>query len=118
MFHGHRLRTLGLALLIGGCAARPPRAVSDPDPAVKIPRIKQAVAENDLTHTRQLIKDLESDDPAVRFYAIQALERLTGQTHGYIYYTDESTREPAIVTWKQWLDNVSTRPNGAGKRRE
>ena len=51
----------------------------------------------------QLIRDLDSDDPAVRFYAIEGLQRLTGQTFDYHYYDDEIDRHPAMLKWRQWL---------------
>jgi hypothetical protein len=50
-----------------------------------------------------MVKDLESDDPAIRFYAIEGLRRITGQTFGFRYYEDEGQRQPAVDRWKQWL---------------
>lgn len=95
---------VALGLLAGGCTApRPPLVVSDPDPSVKIPAIKKAVREKDLGAVRQLVQDLDSDDPAVRFYAIGGLERLTGQRFGYDYSADEIRRRPAVIRWQQWL---------------
>lgn len=77
--------------------------VSDPDPAVKIPAIKASVAARDTSAVAQLVKDLDSDDAAVRFYAIQGLQRLTGQTFGYLYYADDEQRRPAVEKWQAWL---------------
>jgi hypothetical protein len=92
------------ALLASACAApRPTRAVDNPDPSGKIPAIKDAVEANDLAAARQLIRDLESDDPAVRFYAIQGLQRLTGETFGYRYFDDGRDREAALEKWQAWL---------------
>ncbi len=101
-----RARLIGmiLALSLAGCTApRERRIVSNPDPSGKIPAIKEAVEHNDLTVARQLVKDLDNDDPAVRFYAGQGLERLTGDSFGYEYYLDDQQRKPAIDRWKQWL---------------
>ena len=97
--------TLCLVTAAAGCGGAGPHAKSltDPDPASKIPAIKQKVREKDLTAAVQLVKDLESDDPAVRFYAIEGLERLTGETFEYRYYDDEDERKPATSRWKQWL---------------
>ena len=69
----------------------------------KIPAIQEAVQRRDLSVAPQLVKDLESTDPAVRFYAIEALERLTDQTFGYVYYDEPSRRMDAVVKWKRWL---------------
>ena len=105
--HGMRIgQSLGifLIILIGGCSApREPRLISNPDPSGKIPAYKIAVENKDLSHAKQMVDDLESDDPAVRFYAIEGLQRLTGETFGYEFYLDEEQRKPSLGRWKQWL---------------
>ncbi len=91
-------------LLACGCGGPPPvRSVANPDPSGKVPAIKQAVRDNDRTKVPLLVKDLDSDDPAVRFYAIGGLQRLTGETFGYRYSDDEDRRKPALKRWQQWL---------------
>jgi len=95
---------LGVALAAGCTAPRGPLVVTDPDPSVKIPAIKNAVRKRDRNALRQLVADLDSDDPAVRFYAISGLERFTGQRFGYDYYADEQRREPAVRRWREWLE--------------
>jgi hypothetical protein len=91
-------------LSAAGCTApRGPLVVTDPDPSVKIPAIKKAVRTRDRAAARQLVADLDSDDPAVRFYAINGLERMTGERFGYDYYADESQRQPAVGRWHDWL---------------
>jgi hypothetical protein len=93
-----------LALAATGCSGYAgPRTVANPDPAVKIPLIKQAVARHDTSIIPQMIADLCSDDAAIRFYAIDALYRLTGTTRGYCYYADSVSRAPAVSRWKAWL---------------
>src|SRR6266513_6414462 len=104
MFREAILASFTLTLAIGGCTApRGPIEVTNPDPSGKIPAMKKAVREHDLKVVRQLVKDLDSDDPAVRLFAIQALEKLTGQRYGYEYYADEVQRKPALSAWQQWL---------------
>ena len=97
--------TLGLIVCLTiGCGGGPPlREVVNPDPSGKIPAIKDAVQQKDMSAVRQLVRDLDSDDPAVRFYAIQGLERLTGQTFGYQYFDDEIARRGAVAKWNAWL---------------
>jgi hypothetical protein len=82
-----------------------PRTVANADPAVKIPAIKQAVADKDQREVAAMVKSLESDDPAVRLYAIEGLQRLTGQDFGYLFYAGEEERAPAVEKWKQWLED-------------
>jgi hypothetical protein len=92
------------AAAVSGCTApRPPLVVTDPDPSVKIPAIKVAVARGDRSVIPQLVKELESDDAAVRFYAIDALEKFTGERFGFEYYQDDDRRKPALQKWQEWL---------------
>ena len=93
------------ALAVGGCTApRGPLVVTDPDPSVKIPAIKKAVRKKDRNAVKQLVTDLDSDDPAVRFYAINGLHKITGLRLGYDYYADEEERQAAVRRWQEWLD--------------
>src|SRR4051812_15238590 len=68
---------LGLGVLAGsgltGCGPPPEKKLNNPDPSGKIPAMKQAARTHDRRAVPSLVKDLESDDPAVRFYAIEAL---------------------------------------------
>ena len=104
----------GLCCCAAGCfvpgAGREPSRLSSHDPASKIPAIKRAAAADggaaprDTETARHLVKSLESDDPAVRFYAIRGLQDLTGETFGYVWYAhDESDRRESLGRWKQWL---------------
>ena len=92
-----------LIALTGCSSGFGPRKVSNPDPAAKIPAIEASVAAKDYSSVAQLVKDLNSDDPAVRFYSINGLQRLTHENFGYHYYDDEDQRAPAIEKWKLWL---------------
>jgi hypothetical protein len=94
-----------LMLAFTGCGPDyGPVKVENPDLRAKVPAIKQEVREHSLDEAPQLVKDLDNDDPAVRFYAFEGLRRLTGQTLDYRYYDDAIERKPAITRWKQWLE--------------
>ena len=116
MFREAIVASVALILAIGGCTApRGPIEVTNPDPSGKIPAMKKAVREHDLKVVRQLFKDLDSDDPAMRLFAIHALHELTGQRYGYEYFADDIQRRPALDQWKLWLAQQegtapSTRP--------
>jgi len=104
MFRQAVLAMLATTLSIIGCSApRGPIEVTNPDPSGKIPAMKKAVREHDMKVVRQLIRDLDSDDPAVRLFAIHTLHQLTGQRYGYDYFADDAQRHPAIVRWRDWL---------------
>lgn len=105
MLRTGRVLLVVTGLWAGGCAALYEPPLSDTDPYVKIPAMKKAVQQKDATLTtrRQLVADLDNDDPAVRLYAIHALEGLTGQRFGYEHYLDRDRRQPALTQWRQWL---------------
>ena len=88
-----------------GCGTDGPRTVYNADPARKIPAIIHAADAHDTSVIPELVKNLDSDDPAIRFYANRGLRDLTGQDFGYRYYEDETHRGPAVLRWKQWLAN-------------
>lgn len=89
--------------LLCGCGSSVPADIRASDPTVRIPAIEQAARRRDIGSERQMVRDLASEDSAVRFYAIQGLYRLTGNTLGYHYYDDEAARAAAIEKWKNWL---------------
>jgi hypothetical protein len=109
MFRPTRLILLLFPLLAVGCFGHESPSLTSPDPTLKIPAIKESVEKHDQRSEGQLVKDLDCDDPAVRFYAIQGLHRLTGQNFGYRYYDDEIQRLPALRRWQAWL---AQRTNG------
>jgi hypothetical protein len=106
----------GGVLFANGCVGGRPRPfIGSTDPAAKIPGIKQAAQSADRTKLAQLVAELASDDPAVRLYAIEALDRMTGQRFGFVYYADDEHRRPAIEQWQAWLarqggSNSATQP--------
>lgn len=96
------LLTWVAAMALIGCASPAGKGLRDDDASFKIPAIKQAVERNDRSAIPELINSLASDDAAVRFYAIEGLKRLTGQTLDYHFYDPEPDRLAAIDRWKQW----------------
>jgi hypothetical protein len=102
---------LALAVVGWSCTApRPAPNIADPDPQVKIAGIKQAAAKRDGSAVPALVEELNSDDPAVRFYAQEALQRITGEGFGYQFYLDEDERKPSLERWHEWLKQQSASP--------
>lgn len=93
----------GVGWTIGCHEPTGPKTIDNPDPTVKIPAIKEAVQSDDKAAISELVKNLSSDDPAIRFYAIQGLQRLTGKDFGYKYYDEPELRKPAVKQWQDWL---------------
>lgn len=100
---GTGLIVCAAAALVGCSGTTGPQTVENPDPSVKIPLEKKAIDRGDHSVVPQLIKDLRSDDAAIRMCAIDGLRKLTGQSLGYNFYEDEDAREPATRRWEQWL---------------
>jgi hypothetical protein len=105
------VRLLGCAALticVPGCflfgGGRPKASLVSNDPGRKIPAIKKARDANQSETAQQLVKSLNSEDPAVRFYAIRGLQNLTGETFGYVWYVDEPVRRAAAEKWAKWVD--------------
>jgi hypothetical protein len=101
--------------LVGGCFEfhEAPSITSD-DPSLKVPAIKQAVQAKDCSAIGPLVEALDSDDPAVRFYAIEGLRKLTGEDFGYRFYADESHRQAATEQWQRWAKAQLKRTEMAG----
>src|SRR5688500_16663070 len=103
----------------GGCSEPTgPRTVFNEELTVKIPAIKEAGRTRDLSAAPQLVRDLESDDAAVRLFAIKGLRKIAGTEFGYVYYADVEQRRAAIIKWRQWLQEqgAATRPAAATRR--
>jgi hypothetical protein len=99
-----RLSWLAALLLCAGCQApRGPVDIHSDDPDLKIIAIQRAAATNNKQDIAPMVDELNSEDPAMRFYSIEALRRLTHDDLGYRYYEDDEQRAPAIARWKDWL---------------
>src|SRR5437588_9017103 len=89
--------------LTAGCFSHAPYKIGDPDPDSNIPAMESAARARDERAVGPLVQQLNNDDPAVRFYAIESLHRLTGQTFGYRYYDYEDERKIAALRWQHLL---------------
>ncbi len=81
------------------------------DPGERATAIAVSAETNDRAAIPKLITLLDSDDPGTRLLAIEALERLTGETFGYDYAASEALRRGSIERWVQWQ---SRQPRAAG----
>ena len=94
----------GLTVALAGCQnPRGPVSLDSEDPDLHVLAVERAVADHDEADDPKLVRDLNDRDPAIRFYSIQGLRRLTGDDFGYHYYDDEATRLPAIERWRTWV---------------
>jgi len=91
------------SVLVGGCFSPDPISLNSSSAPSAIPAIKQAADKNDRSAIPRLVQFLSDHDSAIRFAAISALQRMTGQDLGYRYFDDEWDRRPAVQRWQQWL---------------
>lgn len=113
MCGGFRLSRIVLMVLAGiaslGSSSCAPPAISgdfdSPHPAARLFAARRAAAQTDPAAARDaipgLIRNLDSDDPAVRLVSIEALYELTGETYGYKHYDPEWMRAETVRRWAQ-----------------
>lgn len=90
---------LAISLLIFGCAKVTP-SFDSPEPAARNVAIVNAAAKQDKNAVPDLVRMLESDDPATRLLAIASLERIVGDRKGYDDALPPDEREAAIARWR------------------
>ncbi len=99
-----------LSLFLAGCQLGGPRATDggfdSENPGAILYAIHQAGETKDESAVLPLIELLDHDDPAVRLFAINALERITGKADrfGYDPYASEHDRRTAIDQWVTWAE--------------
>ena len=77
-------------------------------PTVRIMAIKRAGDSKDSAAVPQLVDCLQNEDESVRFYAVEALRRITGTDRGYDYKESPQKRAAAVKRWRDFLE-----PDGA-----
>lgn len=96
-------------LMLSGCAGPDGRgrslanAFESEDPVDRIGAAQKAAASNDKTALPALVTCLSDSESDVRFFAIAALRKITGQDFGYHYYDNEQARREAVDRWREYL---------------
>ena len=99
---------VGIILILGGCGSLFDRKMQlsdlqDPNPAVRIMAIKWAGDNKVSSAVPQLVNSLQDEDRSVRFYAVEALRRITGTDNGYDYKANPKLRAEAVGRWREYL---------------
>jgi hypothetical protein len=97
---------------MGGCIPQESKSIGAVDPMANIPAIQEAARQKDQAAVPALVRELGSDDAAIRFYAIVALRDITGQTMDFRYYDDFEQRKLAIQRWQKWLQENQDQTRG------
>ncbi|MFA6133069.1 MAG: HEAT repeat domain-containing protein [Phycisphaerae bacterium] len=100
---------MGLLLVsAAGCQKAGPsvslcQRLQDSNPDVRVHAIMEAAQTRDERALPYLVDRLDDGRDEVRFFAILALEKITGTDRGYKYYEDPGPRHEAVERWRQWL---------------
>ncbi|HEY3245353.1 MAG TPA: HEAT repeat domain-containing protein [Phycisphaerae bacterium] len=109
----HRGALLLLMLAAGGCGPETGRLRAQLESRVPGERVQAAVAlaqRGDRESVPALVERLEDEDAAVRFFAILALQRLTGERRGYDYADPPERRRAAVLRWRAYLRESAATP--------
>lgn len=71
-------------------------------PHLRIRAIHQAGELRDEKAVALLVDRLEDEDEGVRFYAILALDRITGERFGYDYAAPSERRAESVNRWRTY----------------
>ena len=89
--------------LLSACGPTIEADFDSAEPAARNAAIVEAARIKDAAAVPDLVRMLDSDDPATRMLAIDALERITGHRHGYDHAAAEHERAPAVERWEAWV---------------
>jgi hypothetical protein len=95
------------AVVLLGCQLGRPKpggGLGSADPIERVEAIIAAGEARDVSAVPLLVDRLEDEDEAVRFYAIQALTRITGQDMGYRCYEPSWERARAVRRWRGFVE--------------
>jgi hypothetical protein len=102
----------GVAVLASGCSEQTPYPASlnslRPDERARAAIHAAETGDRDVIGI--LVDRLEDPDEGVRFYAILALEKLTGTRLGYDYRAGASQRWRVVQEWRRHLTELANAP--------
>lgn len=82
--------------------------IQSENPAHRILAIRAAAEARDTRSVPLLVDRLEDEDRAVRFFAIIALDKITGHRFGYDYGKPDADRRKAVERWRAYLRRSSS----------
>lgn len=103
------------ALLAAGCAGSREGGFDSPVPGARADAVEATArayrrtrALPDAPTREHLVECLRSDDPLVRFLAINTLEEMTGTTRSYRHDDPEPIRALTLPEWRLWAVDPAT----------
>ncbi|GJQ25479.1 MAG: hypothetical protein HBSAPP02_05110 [Phycisphaerae bacterium] len=93
------------SLALVGCNIPPYRAnFNSDDPTERIMAVQAAAKADDRAAVPLIVDRLEDEDSGVQFFAMLALERLTGERFGLESGQSSADRLAAIQRWRAYID--------------
>jgi HEAT repeat protein len=106
MTHGARIAAwvvfAAAVAALGACLPTSEPGLGSRDPAMRLDAMATAAATKDKSAVPGLIQRLDSQDGGERLLAIEALERITGERHGYDHAGPAAEREAGVQRWRDW----------------
>jgi len=78
--------------------------------------IRAAAERGDRSAVPHIVDRLEDEDDGVRFFAILALDRMTGERFGYDYAKPATARAAAVERWRAYVHDPQAAPAGGDHR--
>jgi hypothetical protein len=94
------------------CIAPPRSGIQSADVNQRILAIYAAAESGDKQSVPLIVDRLEDEDEAVRFYAILALDKMTGRRLGYDYASPPSERASAVERWRRFVREAGQARDG------
>lgn len=86
------------------------------NPVDRILGIRAAVERGDRSAVPHIVDRLEDEDDGVRFFAIIALDRITGERFGYDYAKPATERAAAVGRWREYVHGSRNIPAGGDQQ--
>ena len=90
------------------------------DPQIRLQAVLKVTEAGDPTTVPDLLRRLDDDDDAVRYYAHIGVKKLTHQDFGFLPYAARAERAKAAMRWWSWYERhgaastaASTAPAGS-----
>ncbi len=78
--------------------------------------IRAAAERGDRSAIPHIVDRLEDEDDGVRFFAVLALDRMTGKRLGYDYAKPAAERAAAVERWRAYVHSSHDAPAAGGQR--
>jgi len=115
--HLNAPRSIPCLALLGALQACGPTitpSFDSPEPGARNAAIVKAAGKSETASLPDLVRMLESDDPATRMLAIATLKLKTGESNGYETADPEFKRNQAVSRWREYVEQKGNATRAGG----